>query len=141
MTAAQFAHAAVFPPGTKVNGRGHLEVGGCDTVELAERFGTPLYVYNEQTIREMCREFRDEFEKLYPDSRIVYAGKAYLGIALLRLLRDEGLGLDVVSGGELAIAHAAQKARDFEHQGDTKQAETWRRIEAALRQMQGPRVS
>jgi hypothetical protein len=43
--------------------------------------------------------------------------------------------------GELAIAHAAQKARDFEHQGDTKQAETWRRIEAALRQMQGPRVS
>jgi hypothetical protein len=43
--------------------------------------------------------------------------------------------------GELAIAHAAQKARDFEHQGDTKQAETWRRIEAVLRQMQGPRVS
>ena len=43
--------------------------------------------------------------------------------------------------GELALAHAAQKARDFEHQGDTKQAETWRRIEAALRQMQGPRVS
>lgn len=107
MTAAQFAHAAVFPPGTKVNGRGHLEVGGCDTVELAERFGTPLYVYNEQTIREMCREFRAEFEKRYPDSRIVYAGKAYLGIALLRLLRNEGLGLDVVSGGELALAQAA----------------------------------
>jgi diaminopimelate decarboxylase len=103
----QIPHAAVFPPGSRVNGRGHLEVGGCDTVELAERFGTPLYVYNAQTIREMCREFRAEFQQRHERSRIVYAGKAFLGIALLHLLEEEGLGLDVVSGGELAMAQAA----------------------------------
>jgi diaminopimelate decarboxylase len=106
--AGQFPHAAVFPPGSRVNGRGHLELGGCDTVELAERFGTPLYVYNEETIREFCRLFREEFSGRYAESRIVYAGKAFLSVSLLRLLHEEGLGLDVVSGGELALAQAAQ---------------------------------
>ena len=104
---ADFPHAAVFPPGSRVNGRGHLEVGGCDTVELAERFGTPLYVYNEDALQKLCREFRSQFESRYPRSRVVYAGKAFLGLALIRLLDEEGLGLDVVSGGELALALAA----------------------------------
>jgi diaminopimelate decarboxylase len=92
-----------------VDGRGHLVIGGCDTTTLAAEFGTPLYIYDELTLRAKCREFKEAFGKRYPNSLIIYAGKAYSNGMLLRLIREEGLGLDVVSEGELGIA----KAVDF----------------------------
>ncbi len=93
----------VLPVTAAVNGAGHLAIGGCDAVELARRFGTPLYVFDEETLRHMCRAFRQEFAARHPDVRVVYACKAYIGRALAALLMEEGLGADVVSGGELAF--------------------------------------
>jgi diaminopimelate decarboxylase len=98
---------ALFPPGTKINTDDHLVIGGCDAVALAREFGTPLYVYDEAGLRGQCREFRAQFGGRYPEAEVLYACKAFTALAMLRLVREEGLGLDVVSGGELEIARAA----------------------------------
>lgn len=91
-----------------VNDRGHLEIGGCDTVELAQEFGTPLYVMDEQLIRENCRRYKAAFEARYPGvSEISYAGKAFIIQAMTRLIDEEGILLDVASGGELYTALTA----------------------------------
>ena len=108
-----FDNASLFPIAAEVNAEDHLVIGRCDTVDLASRFGTPLYVYDERTIRETCQGFVQEFGSRYPNTRVVYASKAYINPALARLINEEGLGLDVVSGGELAIA----KAVDFPADG------------------------
>ena len=97
---------SLFPLMAAVNEQGHLVIGGCDTVELAEEFGTPLYLFDELSLRSKCAEFRAEFGQRYTDTAIVYAGKAFINKALAVLLKEEGLGLDVVSAGELSIAHA-----------------------------------
>jgi diaminopimelate decarboxylase len=92
----------------RVNDRGHLEIGGCDTVELAQRFGTPLYVIDEAFLRENCRRYRAAFAARYPgESEVSYAGKAFLVQAMARLIDEEGLALDVASGGELYTALTA----------------------------------
>ncbi len=70
-------------------------------MELAREFGTPLYVFDEETLRTRARRIRDAFLRAYERSRLVYAGKAYLSPALMRILVEEGIGLDVVSGGEI----------------------------------------
>jgi len=98
---------AVLPLGARVNPRGHLEIGGCDLVELAREYGTPLYVYDELTLRTRCRAYVEGLRRSYPDSLVLYASKAYSGLAILQLVREEGLGVDVVSGGELYTARAA----------------------------------
>lgn len=82
-------------------------LGGCDAVELAGMFGTPLYVFDEITVRERCSRFRNEFGRRHHDTLVIYACKAYLSLALAGLLKEEGLGLDVVSAGELYIARCA----------------------------------
>ncbi|WP_457554673.1 diaminopimelate decarboxylase [Candidatus Pyrohabitans sp.] len=92
-----------FRPHLGINQRGHLTMGGADLVELAEKFGTPLYVYDEQRIRERYREFRDAFAS-YGDVLICYACKANTSLAVLSILRDEGAGADIVSEGELYLA-------------------------------------
>jgi diaminopimelate decarboxylase len=94
----------LWPVTTTTTAEGHLAVGGVDLVALAQEYGTPLYVYDEATLRERCQSYHDAFAAHYPDHEIVYAGKAYLSPALLAILVEEGLGLDVVSGGELALA-------------------------------------
>lgn len=91
-----------------VNERGHLVVGGCDVVELAHKYGTPLYVYDEQRIRARCREYIGEFSARYPSVEIAYAGKAALTTGLCRLMDQEGMGLDVASAGELYTALQAR---------------------------------
>jgi diaminopimelate decarboxylase len=96
----------LFPFTTELNKRGHLVIDGCDVLHLAEEFGTPLYVFDESTLRQKCREFKDEFTKLHPDTLVIYASKAFLNRALALILKEEGLGLDVVSGGELSIAQS-----------------------------------
>jgi len=87
-----------------VNDRGHLVVGGCDVVELAHKYGTPLYLYDEGRIRARCREYIAEFSGRYSSVEIAYAGKAGLTTGLCRLMHQEGMGLDVASAGELHTA-------------------------------------
>jgi diaminopimelate decarboxylase len=96
--------ADILPLTAAVNDDGHLTLGGCDAVELAREFGTPLYVLDEETLRARCREFQAEFRSRYEDSVVAYAAKAYLGRAMAAIVAQEGMSLDVVSGGELAIA-------------------------------------
>lgn len=91
----------------KVNAKGHLEIGGVDTVSLAARYGTPLYVYDVALIRQRARAFKETFRKLGVKSQIAYASKAFSAIAMIQLADEEGLSLDVVSGGELYTALAA----------------------------------
>ncbi len=98
--------AALLPLGAGVNEAGHLTLAGLDVAELAARFGTPLYVYDEDTIRAACRAYVDAFTRAH-GAHVHYAAKAYLAPWLCRLLREEGLGLDVVSGGELHVALAS----------------------------------
>jgi len=97
---------ALFPLAAEVNKQGHLLIGGCDVVDLAKEFGTPLYLFDESTLRHKCSEFKDVFCKYYPDTLVIYASKAFLNKALALIFKEEGLGLDVVSGGELSIAHS-----------------------------------
>lgn len=89
----------------KINAAGHLEIGGCDTVELAEKYGTPLYVMDEMIIRKNCRMYKSAVDKYYDGHGLVlYASKAFCTIAACKIAEQEGLGLDVVSGGELYTA-------------------------------------
>lgn len=82
----------------------HFVFAGHDTVDLARRFGTPLYVLSEDMIRQRCREIRTTFLDRHPHSRAAYASKAFLSMAMCRIIESEGLHLDVVSGGELYTA-------------------------------------
>jgi diaminopimelate decarboxylase len=98
----------LLPETAEVTAAGHLSLGGCDVVELAAEFGTPLYVYDEATIRNRATAYRDGLRQAYPGKSLVcYAGKAYCAPWLLRVVAEEGLGLDVVSGGELYTARAS----------------------------------
>ncbi len=87
-----------------VNDKGHLEVGQLDVVDLAKQYGTPLYVYDVARIRENSRVFVETFKKLNVSAQVAYASKAFSSVAMLQLVKEEGLSLDVVSEGELYTA-------------------------------------
>ncbi len=88
-----------------VNSDGHLTIGGCDTVELAKEYGTPLYVLDENVIRETCRSYVNSFKKFYDGNGMpLYASKALSCKELCRIANEESIGLDVVSGGEIYTA-------------------------------------
>lgn len=88
-----------------VNDQGHLTIGGCDTLKLAEEFGTPLYVLDETTIRNTCRAYVNSFKKYYGGNGMpLYASKVLSCKELCRIANEENLGLDVVSGGEIYTA-------------------------------------
>src|SRR5947209_6772070 len=93
----------VFPLGSRLDERGHLEVGGCDTVELAREFGTPAYVVAEDDLRARARAFVAAGRE-HPDFHVAYASKAFPCTAVLRLFAEEGIWCDVASGGELHMA-------------------------------------
>ena len=92
----------LFPDSARIE-QGELHIGGLSASELAERFGTPLVVYFEDTLRARAREIREAV----PDALVVYGAKAFPNVALLRLFAEEGIGADVASAGELAFARAA----------------------------------
>ncbi len=96
----------VFPDTAHVDSQGQLVIGGCNASDLAAQYGTPVYVLDEETLRARCRSFVREFQQRHPASLVCYACKAYVNPALARIFAEEGLGLDVVSGGELAIARS-----------------------------------
>lgn len=116
----------------RVNAIGHLEIGGCDTVELARVFGTPLYVLDEELFRENCRAYQRAFAG--GNARVLYAGKAALTLAICRLLDEEGLGLDVVSGGELYTAIQARfpMSRVYFHGNNKASTELRMALEAGV---------
>ncbi len=97
-----------FHGSSKINERGHLEIGGVDTTDLVKEFGTPLYVYDVSLIRERARGFKQTFDQLGIKAQVAYASKAFSTIAMIQLAEEEGLSLDVVSGGELYTAIAAE---------------------------------
>jgi diaminopimelate decarboxylase len=94
----------VLPLGTRVNDRGRLEFGGCDAVELAREFGTPAYVVVEDDLRQRARAFVDALAARHNDFDVLFASKAFPCTAVYRVLAEEGIGCDVASGGELALA-------------------------------------
>jgi diaminopimelate decarboxylase len=94
----------VYPLGSRINEQGRLEIGGCDVVELAERYGTPAYVYAEDDLRARARAYVDAFRARTDRFEIVYASKAFPCTAAYRLLAAEGIACDVASGGELYLA-------------------------------------
>ncbi len=98
---------SVFPQTSSVSESGHLFIGGMDCVELADDFGTPLFVYDDATIRANCRRYRAAFAEYPGESAVVYAGKAFLCIAMAQVIEEEGLWLDLSSGGEIYTAYTA----------------------------------
>ena len=123
-------HTLIYPHTARHNEVGHLEIGGCDVVELADAYGTPLFIYDEQTLRDQCRAYLDAFRTRLDDVEIVYASKAFCCRAMCELVTEEGLSIDVASGGELHTARLAgvPAERLYFHGNNKSPAE----IEAAL---------
>jgi diaminopimelate decarboxylase len=120
----QIDRLTILPLSSMINTKGHLVIGGCDTVELAKKFGTPLYLFDRFTLISKITELKAEFGKRYPDTFIIYACKAFVNKAMVALVKEEGLGLDVVSGGELGIAKSAGFPLDKVYfHGNNKSAE------------------
>lgn len=94
----------IWPDSASRDDRGELSIGGVPVSELVSRYGSPLYIYDESAIRQQCRRYREALSKAHPRPRVVYAGKAWLSTALLKIIAEEGLSLDVVSAGELFVA-------------------------------------
>lgn len=100
-------HTLVYPITAITNSAGHLEIGGCDVVELADQFGTPLVIYDETTVRDQCRRFMTAFAEHTDNFEVIYASKAFPCLAMEQLMLEEGLSIDVSSGGEYHIAKCA----------------------------------
>ncbi|MGZ4183706.1 MAG: diaminopimelate decarboxylase [Solirubrobacteraceae bacterium] len=132
LTASGLSH--VFPQGTRVNERGHLEIGGCDAIELAREFGTPAYVVAEQDLRTRARSFLDAVSARHEDFDVLFASKAFPCTAIYRALAEEGLACDVASGGELFLALRAgfDPARIYLHGNATSEQELQEALDAGV---------
>jgi diaminopimelate decarboxylase len=124
----------VYPLGSRVNERSHLEVGGCDVVELAAEFGTPVYIYAEEDIRARARAYLDAFRARTDDFEVLYASKAAPITAIYRLCAEQGLSVDVASGGELHMALGAglDPARIYMHGNNKTEAELGYAVDAGV---------
>ncbi|MEY2983777.1 MAG: diaminopimelate decarboxylase [Cyanobacteriota bacterium] len=101
----------ILPLTAAVNANGHLEIGGCSVPELVAKFGSPLYILDETTLRQAAQHYRDSFQRYYPgESQVIYASKAWSCLAVVAIAAQEGLGFDVVSGGEIFTTVAALKS-------------------------------
>ena len=108
----------------QLNAAGHLTIGGCDAVDLAHQFGTPLVVYDVQQIRQQIRAFKRVFEENNVDYAVSYASKAFSAIAMYQVVAAEGAHVDVVSGGELYTAIKADfPMADVSFHGNNKSRE------------------
>jgi diaminopimelate decarboxylase len=94
----------LLPLTAEITVKGNLGLGGCDCLDLAKEYGTPLYVMDEETLRDNCRRYLNAFHNSYPNTEVIFASKALSVVGIAKILREEGLGIDVVSGGELYIA-------------------------------------
>ncbi|WP_353892318.1 diaminopimelate decarboxylase [Proteinivorax hydrogeniformans] len=115
----------------EINSEGHLEIGGCDSVSLASEYGTPLYIVDEKNIRNRCRIYKESFTSESLQTEVIYASKAFLNIAMCKLIANEGLSLDVVSGGELYTAIKADFPRQkiYFHGNNKLESELYMAVE------------
>jgi diaminopimelate decarboxylase len=123
----------LLPLTATVNSRDCLEIGGCDVMTLVERFGSPLYILDEVTLRTTCRQYREALIRYYPgESLAIYASKAWSCLAICAIAASEGLGIDVVSGGELYTALEAGVSADkiYFHGNNKSRAELELAIES-----------
>src|SRR5579871_6256117 len=97
---------SLLPPSAEIDGT-DLRVGGCSLTEIAEQFGTPAYVFDEQALRDRAREYLAAMTSRHSRSRVCFAVKAYPSVSMIKVLSAEGLGCDVVGAGELRLALAA----------------------------------
>ena len=114
----------MISPCLSVNQQGHLDISGCDTVDLARQYGTPLYVMSEDEVRRACRSYAASFQKYYGgNGRPIYASKAFSCKEIYRIVVSEGLDVEVVSGGELYTAlQAGVPGEKLHFQGNNKSA-------------------
>jgi len=131
---AALAVSHVYPLGSRLNGEGRLEVGGCDALELAREFGTPAYVYAEDDMRARARAYLEAFSARTERFQVIYAGKAFPCTAAFRLFAEEGLGCDVASAGELhlALAGGMPPERIYVHGNNKTPAELERALAAGV---------
>ncbi|WP_315787177.1 diaminopimelate decarboxylase [Fischerella sp. JS2] len=115
----------LLPLTAKVNNQDHLEIGGCDVTTLVQQFGSPLYILDEETLRIACRQYRESFQHYYKgESQVLYASKAWSCLAVCAIAASEGLGIDVVSGGELYTAlNAGVSSEKIYFHGNNKSRE------------------
>lgn len=100
------ANQDIRPVTTRINEKGNIEIGGCDLVDLANQYGTPLYIYDEATIRSITGSYKKAFEE-YPNIKMMFAAKAFMTKAICKIMAEEGFGLDLCSGGEIYTAKSA----------------------------------
>ena len=124
----------VLPLGSRLNELGRLEVGGCDTLELAREFGTPAYVYAEDDIRARARAYLEAFRARTDRFDVIYASKAFPCTAVHRVMVEEGLGCDVASGGELflALRGGYEPGRIYMHGNNKTEAELAFAVESGV---------
>lgn len=104
---------AILPLTARVNDQDHLEIGRCDVTELVQRHGSALYIVDEQTLRAACQQYQNSFKTYYPgEAQVIYASKAWSCLAICAVAASEGLGFDVVSGGELYTTRQAGVSSD-----------------------------
>ncbi|UJF31192.1 diaminopimelate decarboxylase [Paenibacillus hexagrammi] len=109
---------------SKINNKGHLEIGGVDATALVSEYGTPLYVFDEALVRQRCREFVSAFQASGLKYQVAYASKAFMVMAMCRIVEEEGMSLDVVSDGELYTAlQAGFPAERIHFHGNNKTPE------------------
>jgi len=116
----------LFPLTARCNSADHLEIGGCDVPDLVQKFGSPLYILDEETLRSACRQYRDAFDRYYSgDILVLYASKAWNCLAICAIVASEGLAIDVVSGGEIytALQAGVQPDRLYFHGNNKSEAE------------------
>ena len=114
----------LLPLTAKVNSTDNLEIGGCEVKRLVEQYGSPLYILDEMTLRTTCQQYRDGFADYYGgESQVIYASKAWSCLAVCSIINSEGLGFDVVSGGELYTAlKAGVDPKNIYFHGNNKSA-------------------
>jgi diaminopimelate decarboxylase len=123
----------LMPLTAKVKGDNQLEIGGCELQQLVEQYGSPLYILDEFTLRTACSQYRDSFATYYGgESLVIYASKAWSCMAVCRIIDSEGLGFDVVSGGELYTTLEAGVSKDkiYFHGNNKSAAELELAVEA-----------
>jgi diaminopimelate decarboxylase len=132
--AASLPLAGVLPISAGLSPAGRLSLGGCDVHDLVEEFGTPLYVYDAATVRAQCHDYLDAFRLHYADCDVLYASKAFLNRPFARFIASQGLGFDVVSGGEIEVLRAAgvDLARVYFHGNNKTPAELRLAVQAGV---------
>ncbi|NEO86298.1 MAG: diaminopimelate decarboxylase [Spirulina sp. SIO3F2] len=119
---------AILPLTAQVNDQDHLEIGGCDVPQLVQDYGSALYIVDESTLRIACQQYRDSFDRYYAgEAQVIYASKAWSCLGICALVASEGLGIDVVSGGELytSLQAGVQGERIYFH-GNNKSTDELR---------------